>query len=192
MSHPDELFSLTHKPIYQNGRHFFLRLSQLYQNYFSIILNIQLVDMAMRDAFEAWYMGSVSLEMLPLTTALRFLYTADIVIVMHGAGHSLAAAFMREGSWLLEVSWPCRGKVLRNTGKVIKGRKVNQKNYVLTREDLLPVPRGYLDAGSQYVGSFFSGVSTAPRCENLYPVPFRTLYGNADFGFCDYCCRGNG
>lgn len=147
------------------------------------ILNMQSVDMAMRDSFGSFYMGSISFELLPLATALQLLRTADIVVVMHGAGHTLAAAFMREYSWLLELSWHCRETVLKNTGKVIKRSKVYQKNYVVPRSDLQPVPRGFVDSGSHFVGSFLSGISTPPRCEQKFPWPYHTSYGNMQFGY---------
>lgn len=147
------------------------------------IMNIQAVDMVMRDAFGVSYLGSVAFELMPLATSLNFMRMADIVVVMHGAGHTMAAAFMKEGAWLLELSWACRGRVLKNTGKVIKGRKIYQKNYVVPRGDLSPVPRAFMDVGSHYVGSFLSGVSSPPVCDKMFPKPFHTLYGDKEFGY---------
>lgn len=147
------------------------------------ILNIHAVDTAMRDAYGAAYLGSLAFELMPLSTSLNILRMADIVVLMHGAGHSMAAAFMQEGAWLLELSWACRDTVLKNTGKVIKGRNVHQRNYVVPKGDIVLVPRAFIDVGSHYVGSMLSGVVSPPACPKMFPHPFHTLYGNSEFGW---------
>ena len=137
----------------------------------------------MRDAYGAAYLGSLAFELMPLSTSLNILRMADIVVLMHGAGHSMAAAFMQEGAWLLELSWACRGTVLKNTGKVIKGRNVHQRNYVVPKSDISLVPRAFIDIGSHYVGSMLSGVVASPTCTIMFPHPFHTLYGDSEFGW---------
>ena len=90
---------------------------------------------------------------------------------------------MQEGAWLLELSWACRGTVLKNTGKVIKGRNVHQRNYVVPKGDIVLVPRAFVDVASHYVGSFLSGVASPPTCKTMFPHPFHTLYGDSEFGW---------
>jgi len=90
---------------------------------------------------------------------------------------------MSDDSWLLELSWRCRGTSLKNTGKVIQGRQLNQRNFIIPENEVQLVPRGYADAGSHFIGSMLSGISNSPKCATKFSKPFQTLYGDREYGY---------
>lgn len=73
--------------------------------------------------------------------------------------------------------------MLKNTGKVVKGRNVHQRNYVVRKADVSLVPRVFVDVASHYVGSFLSGVTSPPTCKTMFPHSFHTRDGDSKFGW---------
>jgi hypothetical protein len=150
-----------------------------YQDAGRTVLNMHEVNYDLRRVFKSDYMGSVALELTSLYQAVRLIRSVDIIVMMHGAGHTLVAIFKRDDTALVELSYRCRDTVLKNTGKVRTPRQIYR---VVPDDSITLSPRAWLDQ-AHYLGSEVSGRPTAPECHKLFPKPFHRQYGDAQNGY---------